>query len=32
MFRHRGTVVMEDDKEVDASAGSIPLVYTRRPH
>lgn len=31
VFRHGGTVVTKDDKEGDANAGSIPLVYTRRP-
>jgi hypothetical protein len=31
VFRHGGTFVKKDDKEGDASAGSIPLVYTRRP-
>lgn len=31
VFRHGGTVATKDDKEGDASAGSFPFVYTRRP-
>jgi hypothetical protein len=32
VFRHGGTVATKDDKEGDASDGSIPLVYTSRLH
>jgi len=31
VFRHGGTFATKDDKEGDARAGSIPLLYTRRP-